>query len=209
MSVLSKLASSLNRRDEEANKELGRELVRTKNLAGIQEIGENLWNRDKKIQSDCEAVMEEIGRNAPELIEDFVYDFLKLLSSKNNHRVWQSMINLSLIAERKPDEIFEKRETIFEAIKKGSVITQDNGIKTLAKVASADDKYNKVLFPYLIEQLKTCRPKSVPQYAESIFMAVKAENREEYLSLLKQRVGTLSASQQSRVKKIMRQPNLD
>ena len=65
MSVLSKLASMQGRRDEEPNKELARELVRTKNTEGIQEIAENLLKKDKKIQSDCDGVMEEIGRNAP------------------------------------------------------------------------------------------------------------------------------------------------
>ena len=68
MSVLSILASIQDRRDEEPTKELARELVRTNNVEGIQEIAENLWNKDKRIQSDCDGVIEEIGRNAPELI---------------------------------------------------------------------------------------------------------------------------------------------
>ena len=73
--------------------------------------------------------MEEIGRNAPELIEEYVDDFLKLLSSKNNHRVWGAMINLSLTADKKPKEIFESFESIIETIENGSVINRDNGIK--------------------------------------------------------------------------------
>ncbi|MEA3334552.1 MAG: hypothetical protein U9R25_01490 [Chloroflexota bacterium] len=205
MSVLSKLASMQDRRDEEPNKELARELVRTKNTEGIQEIAENLWSKDKKIQSDCDGVMEEIGRNDPELIEEYVFDFLKLLSDKRNRRVWQSMICLSLIAEQKAQEIFENREYIIEAVEKGSVITQDNGIRTLAKVASVEDEYNQAIFPYLIEKLKTCRSKSVAQYAESIFCAVKLENQEEYIGVLNKRLGVLSSSQQRRVKKILRQ----
>jgi hypothetical protein len=59
------------RKDEEPNKELARELVRTRNGEGIKEIAENLWNNDTKIQSDCDGVMEEIGRNAPALIEAY------------------------------------------------------------------------------------------------------------------------------------------
>ena len=89
-----------NRRDEEPNKDLAKELVEQKDIEGIREIAENLWNKDKKMQSDCDSAMEEIGRNAPELIEEYVADFLKLLSSKNNRRVWGAMINLSLIAEK-------------------------------------------------------------------------------------------------------------
>ena len=205
MSVLSKLSSMQGRRDEEPNKELARELVRTGNIEGIQEIAENLWNKDTKIQSDCDGVMEEIGRHKPKLIEEYVFDFLKLLSNKRNRRVWQAMICLSFIAESKAGEIFEHRETILNAMEKGSVITQDNGIKILASVASVEDEYHQELYPYLIEKLKTCRPKSVAQYAESIFCAVKSENREEYIGVLNKRIGILTSSQQRRVKKIMRE----
>ena len=204
MSVLYKLASMQDRRDEEPNKDLAKELVAQNNTEGIREIAENLWNKDKKIQGDCDSVMEEIGRNAPELIEEYVADFLKLLSSKNNRRVWGAMINLSLIADRKPKEIFESFESISKTIENGSVITQDNGIKTLAIVASKEEEYNQVIFPFLIQQLKTCRPKSVPQYAESIFCAVKSDNREQYIDVLNQRLDILTSSQQIRVKKLLR-----
>ena len=204
MSVLAKLASRQGRSDEELNKELGRELSRRRDIEAIREIAENLWHEDPKIQSDCDAVMEEIGRQAPELIEAYVADFLKLLSSKRNRRVWQSMICLSLIAERKPREIFENRATIIRVMGKGSVITQDNGIKTLAKVAAADDAYSRELFPYLLAQLESCRPQSVPQYAESLFCAVNSENREEYREILVQRFEELSTSQQRRIERILK-----
>lgn len=205
MSVLAKLASSQGRSDEELNKALGRELVQTRDAEGIREIAENLWHEDAKIQSDCDAVMEEIGRNAPELIEAYVSDFLKLLSSKRNHRVWQAMICLSLIADRKPREIFENRATIVQAMEKGSVITQDNGVKTLAKVAAAADAYRQELYPYLLAQLESCRPQSVPQYAESILCAVNVERAAAYKDVLTRRLDELSTAQQRRIEKILRQ----
>jgi len=204
MSILSKLSSAQDRKDEEPNKELARELVQTKNTAGIQEIADNLWHEDPRIQSDCDGVMEEIGRNQPELIEDYVSDFLELLSSKRNRRVWQSMICLSLIADRKPKEIFEKRAEIIKVMDTGSVITLDNGIKTLAKVSATDKKYSEEIFPYLLAQLRECRSKSVPQYAESIFCAVNTDNRENYTKVLNQRLDELSPAQQNRVKKVLK-----
>ncbi len=204
MSVLAKLASGQGRSDEEPNKALGRELARTRDVAGIREIAENLWHEDAKIQSDCDGVIEEIGRNAPELIEAYVSDFLKLLSSKRNRRVWQAMICLSLIAERKPREIFENRETLIRAMEKGSVITRDNGIKTLAKVASAEETYRRELFPYLLAQLASCRPQSVPQYAESILCAVNVENAVAFKDVLTRRFDELSAAQQRRVEKVLK-----
>ena len=46
MRVLNKLASMQDRRDEELNKDLAQELVEQKNIEGIREIAENLWNMD-------------------------------------------------------------------------------------------------------------------------------------------------------------------
>jgi hypothetical protein len=192
------------RRDEEPNKSLAWELVEKRDHKGIEEIAENLWNSDKNIQSDCASVLEEVGRLAPDLIADYVVDFLKLLSSKNNRLVWGGMIVLTMVADRKPRQVFDNRDTIVEAIKKGSVITRDNGIKTLAAVASVNEEYNEALFPFLIGHLKSCRPKSVPQHAESIVRAVTPDNQGQYIDVLKARFDTLSSSQQRRVRKLLR-----
>lgn len=204
MSVISKLASQQGRNDEGSNKDLARELVEKNDIDGIREIAENLWNKDKRIQTDCLSVLEQIGLLAPELIENYVSDFLQLIQSKNNRLVWAAMINLALIAARKPQEIFEQYDDIVKVIERGSVITQDNGLKTLAQVASTTSEYNEAIWPYLMAQLKSCRAKSVPQYAESISVAVTTDNQAQYLGVLNERLGTLSATQQKRVKKLLR-----
>ena len=204
MSVLPRLSSRQGRKGEELNKDLGRELVEKNDIDGIQEVAENLWNKDKQIQTDCLSVLEQVGLLAPELIEDYVSDFLQLIFSKDNRLVWAAMINLALIASRKPQEIFEQYDEIVKVVERGSVITKDNGIKTLARVAAANAEYNRVVFPYLVEQLRSCRSKSVPQYAESISVAVTTDNQEQYLEVLNKRLDTLSASQQRRVNKLLR-----
>jgi hypothetical protein len=204
MSILSKLTSVQGRKDEEPNKELARELIAKNDIDGIREVAENLRNKDKRIQTDCLSVLEQVGLSEPELIEDYVADFIELVSSKENRLVWAAMINLALIADRKPQVIFEQYDEIVQVIEKGSVITKDNGIKTLAKVASANTEYGEVIMPYLMEQLRSCRSKSVPQYAESIRVAVNSDNQEQYLSILNQRLDVLSAVQQRRVKKLLK-----
>ena len=204
MSILSKLASAQGRKDEEPNKELAKELVANNDIDGIREAAGNLRNKDKRIQTDCLSVLEQVGLLEPELIEDYVADFLELVFSRDNRLVWAAMINLALIADRKPQEIFEGYDEIVEVIEKGSVITKDNGIKTLAKVASVNAEDGEVIMPYLMEQLRSCRSKSVPQYAESIRVAVKSDNQEQYMSIFNERVDALSAAQQRRVKKLLK-----
>jgi hypothetical protein len=178
--------------------------VENHDFEGILEIAENLWNKDKRVQKDCLSVLEQVGLFEPELIENYVADFIELIFSKDNRLVWAAMINLALIADRKPQEIFEQYDDIVKVIEKGSVITQDNGIKTLAKVASTSTEYEEVIVPYLLEQLRRCRSKSVPQYAESIRVSVNSDFQEQYLSILNERLDALSAAQQRRVKKLLK-----
>jgi hypothetical protein len=58
--------------------------------------------------------------------------------------------------------------------------------------------------PYLLEQLRDCRSKSVPQYAENISVAIEENNQEQFVSILNERLSGLSAAQQRRVKKVLK-----
>src|SRR3990172_11069853 len=139
MSVLSRTSYFQNRRDEVPNQELAKALAETQDTGDIPEIAENLLNENQNVQSDCLKVMYEIGYIRPELIAAHVDDFLKLLKSKNNRLVWGSMIALSTVAGIKADEIFAHHGDIQEVMEKGSVITVDSGVKTLAIIASKKD----------------------------------------------------------------------
>jgi hypothetical protein len=204
MSVLPRLAGAQGRKDEEPNKELARELVEEKDVDGIREVAENLWNEDKRVRTDCLSVLEQVGLLSPEMIEDYAHDFIELLFARDNRLVWAAMINLALVADRKPDEVFVRYDEIVGVIDKGSVITRDNGMKVLAKVAAARGEYDQVIMPYLLEQLASCRAKSVPQHAESIRVAVGPEYEDQYLAILEGRLDELSAAQQRRVKRLLK-----
>ena len=205
MSVLNKIAYFQNRRDEVPNQELARELAETKNEKGIQEIAENLYHENQNVQSDCLKVLYEIGYLAPELIADYVDDFLKLLKHKNNRMVWGGMIALATIAEIKPREIWKSVDDVIDALDHGTLITLVWGIKTLARVASTNKRYREKLFPILIKHLKTCIPRDVPTHAESVLCAVDDSHKEEFLSVLESRQAEMTPSQLARLKKITRQ----
>ena len=204
MSVLNKIAFYQNRRDEVPNQAVARELAQTRSLTDIHEIAGNLWNKEPNIQSDCLKVLYELGYLAPELIADYVDDFLKLLKHRNNLLVWGGMIALSTIAGLQADKIFPHIDEIILVMQKGSVITMDNGIRTLALVASQKDEYLKRLFPYLLDHLKTCRPKEVPQHAEKTLPAVTSANKSDFIRVLEKRLEDMTASQMTRLKKIIK-----
>jgi hypothetical protein len=206
MSVLNRLASSLGRRDEVPNQELARDLAARKDKAGIREIAENLWNKDKNIQADCIKVLYEIGSLEPSLIADYAEDFVRLIRSKNNRLVWGGMTALAEVAKIHPDVVVNHLDDIKTAKETGSVITVDNAISVLAHIA-AKEEYNKVIFPYLLKHLSTCRPKEVPQHSEKALAAVNASNKVDFIKALEKRLVDLSGSGLARVKKVIRQAN--
>ena len=206
MSVLNQLASSLGRRDEIPNQELAHDLAARKDRAGIHEIAENLWNKDKNIQADCIKVLYEIGYLEPRLIAGYTEDFAKLLRSKNNRLVWGGMTALAEVAKTNPEAVFNHLEEIKKAKETGSVITVDNAISTLALTA-AKEEYNEVIFPYLLKHLSGCRPKEVPQHSEKALAAVNASNKADFIQVLENRLEDLSGSGLARVKKVIKQAN--
>jgi hypothetical protein len=206
MSVLNQLASSLGRRDEIPNQELAHDLAARKDRAGIHEIAENLWNKDKNIQADCIKVLYEIGYLEPRLIAGYTEDFAKLLRSKNNRLVWGGMTALAEVAKTNPEAVFNRLEEIKKAKETGSVITVDSAISTLAHTA-AKEEYNEVIFPYLLKHLSGCRPKEVPQHSEKALAAVNASNKADFIQVLEDRLEDLSGSGLARVKKVIKQAN--
>jgi hypothetical protein len=207
MSVLNRLASSVGRRDEIPNQELARDLAAKKDKAGIREIAQNLWNKDKNIQADCVKVLYEIGSIEPNLIADYAENFVKLLRSKNNRLVWGGMTALNEVAKADPDAVFKYLDEIKKAKETGSVITVDNAVSTLAYTAAASDTYNKAIFPYLLKHLSGCRPKEVPQHAEKTLPAVNSSNKADFIKVLEKRMEDLSGSGLARVKKVIKQVN--
>jgi hypothetical protein len=205
MSIINKLARAQGRRDEVPDQELAAELVKKRDRAGIREIADNLGNRDKKIQNDCIKVLYEVGYLAPELIADYYDNFLRLLHGRNNRLVWGGMIALSTVAPLKAKELYEHSREIERVMDTGSVITVDAGVRVLAAIVAGNEKRSKDVFQYLLDHLALCRPKEVPQHAESTLVAVSKANKKKFISVLQKRLEDLSAPQASRVKRVLKQ----
>lgn len=203
MSVLNRIAAAQGRRDEAPNQELARELVEQGDQEGIHELVANLHYADQDVRSDCLKTLYEVGYLRPELIADYVGELVRLLRDRHNRMVWGSMIALATIAPLRPDELFQQRQRIQDALAEGSVITVDNGVKVLAAIAAASDAYRDELLPYLFHHLQTCRPKDLPQHAEAVVPAVDASHADAFAAVLERRLANMSAGQATRVKRVI------
>ena len=207
MSILKKLASVQGLKGNDANIDLAREISSTNNKSAVNELVDNLNNKDKNIQSDCIKTIYELGYLKPEMIADFYEEFFLLLSNKNNRLVWGAMIALATIANIKHQEIFKNLNLISKTIDNGSVITIDCGVEILAKL-SVHTKYCNETEPLLINILWKCPIKQLPQYIEKSLICISKQNYEIFKTIIEKRKNECeNESQFKRLEKALKQIN--
>lgn len=202
--LLNRLGYLQTRRDRTPNLDLARDLVARDDKAGIQEIAKNMWNENKNIHSDCMNVMYEIAVIDPSLITQYASDFIKLLKSKHKLMVQGAMTALAEIAKVMPEFTFKHFDEIKKIKETSSDITADKSISALTNTAAANEEYNKAIFPYLLNHLSTCYFKEVTEHAERILPAVNQGNKQMFIKSLEKRSDSLSGSDFTRLKKIIR-----
>jgi hypothetical protein len=205
MKAIDLLATSLNRGDDKPNLELAEGIIKSNRTNWVQELVENLSNKDKNIQSDCIKVLYEIGaRGAASMIAPYFKTFGDLLESKNNRLVWGATYALDSIASVNPSGINSILPEICKAIDKGSVITIDGGVSILAKLAAIKE-YTEAALPLLLEQLKRCPAKQLPMYAEKSVKAINAANKNQFVDLIRERYPEMDRdSQKKRLDKVLK-----
>jgi hypothetical protein len=204
MSIIPKLATSLNRRDEVPKQELAAEIVASEDRAAVTELVENLSNKDKGIRYDCIKTLYEVGYRKPLMIADHLGQFVRLLESKDNRLQWGAMTALSCIVKERPSEIFGALAKIIEAGEKGSVITRDHCVRILATLASLN-KYSEETFPLIVEQLMKAPTNQLPMYAEIALPVVTSINKERFIMALGGRLDDMEReSGRKRVEKVIK-----
>ena len=203
MSVIEKLASSLNRRDEVPNQELAKQIVKKKDKAAIKELIELLNNKSKDIQSDSIKVLYEIGEQEPSLIAEYAKNFIALLDSKNNRLQWGTMTALDSITSENPKEIYKALPKIIKGANNGSVITKDRAVNILIKLC-ASKQYEEDAFALLVEQLLNSPTNQLPMYAEKAMPIINEKNKLLFIKTLSSRLDEIEKdTKRKRVEKVI------
>lgn len=208
MTVIDKLATSLNRRDEVPNQELAKQISSKNDKKAVKELIENMNNnKSKDIQNDCIKVLYEIGALKPQLIADYTKDFAALLDSKNNRLQWGAMTALNTITGENPKAIYSVLAKIITAADKGSVITNDQAVNILINLCSVK-QYSKSVFSLLIERLKISPTNQLPMYAERATPIINNENKELFIRILASRLKDIERDTgRLRVEKVIKKVN--
>lgn len=204
MSIIDKLATSLNRRDEFPNQELAQSITVREDREAVKELVANLHNKNKGIQSDCIKVLYEIGNLNPILIADYYEEFLALLDHRNNRLVWGAMTALDAITLQNPQIIQAALPQLIEVANKGSVISRDHLVSILIKLCSIPS-YADQAFALLLEQLRCCPTNQLPMYAENAMAIINEQNKVTFVDALAPRLADIEKdTKRKRVEKLIR-----
>ncbi len=209
MSVIDKLASSLNRRDEVPNQELAKDIATAKDKKAIKELIELLHHKNKNIQSDCIKVIDELASLNPSLITPYSKELVELLDNKNNRLQWGAMAALDTITNEDPEMIYSELAKIIAVADKGSVITNDHCVGILIKLC-AIKKYETSAFALLNERLLKSPTNQLPMYAENTLPIINAQTKSTFIKTLTARVGDIEKeSKRKRVEKVLKKLQAD
>ncbi|GHM99124.1 hypothetical protein WSM22_06140 [Cytophagales bacterium WSM2-2] len=204
MSIISKLASSLNRRDEVPNQKLAKDIASKNDKAAIIELVENLGNKSKDIQNDCIKVLYEVGVIKPKIIADHTKIFAELLDHKNNRLQWGAMTALHAIVAENPDVIYKSISKIIDAANKGSVITKDYAVNILIELCKIKT-YSDKAFSLLNEQFLTSPTNQLPMYAEKAILVINDKNKKVFVKTLTSRLDDIEKdTKRKRVEKVIK-----
>jgi hypothetical protein len=203
MSILTKLASASGKKDKKDNVQLAAVIVQKKDTKAINELADNLYNKQKGITHDCIKVLYEIGEQDPELIQEHITEFIQLLDSKDNRMQWGAMTALHYITSLKHTQVFKVIEKIVRIADAGSVITRDHCVGILVKLA-VFPKYEAVVMPLLVEQLSESPVNQLPMYAEQVLPVVKGNYTKVVFNLLSKRLDEVEQeSKRKRITKVL------
>ena len=204
MTVISKLAYSLNRRDEVPNQELAKQIVAENDKNAIKELVENLHNKNKNIQNDCIKVLYEIGERKPVLIAEYAKDFVALLDNKNNRLQWGAMTAINTITLENPEVVHSSLKKIIAAADSGSIITKDYAVNILISLCSLKP-YAGEAFSLLLEQLANSPVNQLPMYAEKALPVITDKNKAPFIKVLSSRLSDIEKdTKRKRVEKVIK-----
>jgi len=204
MTVINKLATSLNRRDEVPNQVLAKQIADKNDKQAVKELVDNLNNKNKDMQNDCIKVLYEIGERKPSLVADYAKEFVALLDNKNNRLQWGAMTALNTITLENPKIIYAGLTKIITAADKGSVITTDHCVNILIKLCSVK-QYADSAFSLLIEQLLNSPTNQLPMYAEKAMPIINDKNKKLFIKTLTSRLDDIEKdTKRKRVEKVIK-----
>ena len=202
-SIVQRLASSLNRRDEQPNIELAVELAQSGDPQPLDELF-NITNcASKPLRHDALKTLYETALRNPQMLLAYKQQFVDLLSSSDNRMIWGTIQALDVLTRLAPDFIVSKLDLILDAADRSSVVAKDKTMSILSKLNDFQ-KFSEQITPIFLMRLKHSAPNQFPMYAELAAATMPETAVSQLIQIIKERQKSIaSPAKQKRLNKIL------
>jgi len=199
------LASSLNRRDQQPNIELAREIDRQLSENPdhdlVHELLQIARSGRKAARYDAVKVIYELGRMNPLHVTPFAEQIITLANTRDSRMIWAILQVLNILCDFEPALLMNNLNQLLAATDRSSVIASDNMMKILAKLNNIED-FSQTITPILLQRLTYSAPNQFPTYAELAAATIPGKNREQLLRIIDKRLTAIASG--SKRKRLLR-----
>lgn len=209
MSIITKLATNVGRRDEAPNIALAKSIAAQRDVDAVSELVEILQRAHRDLQSDAIKTLYEIGYCVPELLSPHAAVFLLFLQHPFNRLVWGSMRALHVLTPLMPDFIYQHLGEILTAADRSTVVAKDCAAGILTLLVQHAPHKNEAS-ELLLDLIRQSPENQFPTYAENAAAVLSDTFKVALADILQERLPTIgSPTKQKRVaillKKIKKQ----
>lgn len=202
--LLSHLASSQGRIDQEMNRLLAQQLSDLQDDQAMESMVGLLSTATRHQIYDILLVLGYVAEISPKLVQPHLETLMTYLDSAVNNQVWTTMIALARMVEGNEEYLFEQLPKILDAMHRSSVVAKDHGMRLIVQLYNHKELQDDVYFLFL-EELRGAPDNQLGQYALRIFPYVAQPHKSAIITILEERYGELpSEVLQRRIARILK-----
>ncbi len=200
MGVLDELSSATG--DKGSNKELIKQCL--VNPAFLHTIAEGLRTGSQNVKVDCAEILITVCKTRPELLANFVTDFLDASRAKVKKIAKLGFSGLFYVTRANPNEVYAEREYLLHMAQEGGSLRLP-AVEVIAALCGNNPNYRGKLLGNLMRIFNTVTDKDLPQWVKAVAPAVEgsADAFKRLERTLAGRLDTLPEQVQKRLDKLI------
>lgn len=204
MTIEARLATALERNDEQPNIALAEALARSGNRADIAELAGLLTTGTKPVRHDAIKAFYELGERRPDLISPYLDRLIGLLATKDNRMLWGAMSALAALAPGQAEKLMPHLNQVLDAADRSSVIAKDKCMTILAALNS-NARFTGIVTPVILNRLRHAAVNQTPMYAELAASTIAPADIPAFREVIEQRLAAMSfPAKRKRLEKVLK-----
>jgi hypothetical protein len=168
MGILDELSSTTG--DKSSNRELVEQCLKTPAL--LHSVAEGLRTGTPEARVDCAEVLTAVAERRPDLLGDFVTDFVDASKSSNRPVAKLGLAGLVRVIDARPAEVYAERDYLLDAAKQPDAVGL-GALSVLAALCGNNPNYRGKLIASVVRLQSGVADKDLPRWLATLGPAIE------------------------------------